>query len=146
MLRTLLSRLGETFRRPQLDEEFDEELHDHLQMVYESIHLPGHGPDRGLVCGTAPVRRSHSNKPKISGPRSALPAIDVLIWKSARRLSNSPENKNLAGTLVLPERERLAGSGRQSSAGNHDVWGFGRRMYRLARAASVDPMQALRSE
>jgi len=77
MLRTLISRLMNTFRRQRLDEECDEELRGHLEMLAE----------RFVARGMDPVEARYAARRQFGGvtqmkealrDRRALPPLDVL--------------------------------------------------------------------
>ncbi len=74
----MFSRIWGTFRRSRLDEEFDEEVRTHLQMLTE----------RFIAHGMEPVEASYAARRQFGGitqvkqdlrERRALPAFDVLI-------------------------------------------------------------------
>ena len=78
MLRTLLSRIAATFRRRRLDDEFDEEVRDHLEMLAQ----------RFVARGMDPVEAHYAARRQFGGvtqmkedlrERRALPPLDVLI-------------------------------------------------------------------
>lgn len=78
MLRAVLSRILGTFRRRRLDEEFDDEVRDHLEMLAE----------RFVARGMDPAEASYAARRQFGGvtqvkqnlrDRRALPGIDVLV-------------------------------------------------------------------
>ena len=78
MLRALLSRIEASFRRRRLDEEFDEEVHGHLEMLAE----------RFIARGMDPVEARYAARRQFGGvtqmkedlrERRALPPLDVLM-------------------------------------------------------------------
>ena len=78
MLRALLSRIAGTFRRRRLDEEFDQEVRSHLEMLVE----------RFVARGMDPVEANYAARRQFGGvtnmkeelrERRALPPLDVLM-------------------------------------------------------------------
>jgi predicted permease len=91
MLRVLLSRIWATFRRHQLDDEFDEELRAHLDMLQERFIRRGMEPKEAFYA----ARRQFGGVTQVKQDlrqRRALPLIDVLlqdIRHAFRRLRRS---------------------------------------------------------
>lgn len=126
MLRILLSRIRGTFRRQRLDEEFDDEVREHLAMLEE----------RFIRAGMDPVEASYAARRQFGGltqvkehqrERRALPLAGVLM--------RDPPARVPAASAIHP----LHGVGR-GDAGAGD-WRRHRRLRRArcgrARAASV---------
>jgi putative ABC transport system permease protein len=78
MLREVLSRILGTFRQRRLDEEFDDEVQDHLEMLEKRFIARGMDPAEAFYAarrqfgGVAQVKQDFRE-------RCALPAIDVLV-------------------------------------------------------------------
>jgi predicted permease len=91
MFRVLLSRIGATFRRRQLDEELDEELRAHLEMLQERFIRRGMEPKEAFYA----ARRQFGGVTQVRQDlrqRRALPLVDVLaqdIRHASRRLRRS---------------------------------------------------------
>ena len=62
MLRVLLSRIVGTFRRRRLEDEFDDEVRAHLEMLQARFIRAGMDPGRGLLRGPAAIRRSDASE------------------------------------------------------------------------------------
>jgi predicted permease len=78
MLRMLLSRIWGTFRKHRLDEEFDEELRAHLDMLQERFIRRGMEPTEAFYA----ARRQFGGVTQVKQDlqeRRALPLIDVLV-------------------------------------------------------------------
>jgi predicted permease len=77
MLRELLSRISGTFRRNRLEEEFDEEVRDHLSMLTERFIRQGMDP---VVASYAALRQfgGVTQMKQDLRERRALPPLDVL--------------------------------------------------------------------
>ncbi|MGO9272192.1 MAG: hypothetical protein ACLQOO_18505 [Terriglobia bacterium] len=56
-IRVLASRFAGLLKKHRLDQELDEELRSHIEMLAEE-NAPGHVSRRGTVCGVARVWRS----------------------------------------------------------------------------------------
>src|SRR5262245_7367287 len=91
MFRALFSRIRATFRRDRLDEEFDEELRSHLDMLQDRFIRRGMEPSEAFYAarrqfgGVTQVRQDQRR-------RRALPVVDVLlqdIRHASRRLRRS---------------------------------------------------------
>ena len=67
----LLSRIPATFRRRRLDEEFDEEVRAHLDLLEERFIRRGMDADRGLLRGAAAVRRRDQVKQDLRERRAS---------------------------------------------------------------------------
>src|SRR5438093_13189214 len=104
MLRVLLSRILGTFGRRRLEEEFDEELRAHLDMLQQ----------RFIRCGMEPTEAFYAARRQFGGvtqvkqklqERRALPLIDVLVQDirhAFRRLRRSKRfTASAATTLAL---------------------------------------------
>jgi hypothetical protein len=78
MLRALLSRVASTFRRRRLDQEFDEEVQDHLNLLEERFIRQGMPPKEAFHA----ARRQFGGVTQIKEEireRRALPPMDVLV-------------------------------------------------------------------
>jgi len=65
MLRAVLSRIFGTFHRRQLDDEFDEEVREHLNMLVE--RFIARGMDPAFLRRAAAVRRGYPNERASTG-------------------------------------------------------------------------------
>jgi putative ABC transport system permease protein len=78
MLRAVLSRILGTFHRRRLDEEFDDEVRSHLEMLEERFIARGMKPAEALYA----ARRQFGGVTQVKQDlreRRALPAIDLLV-------------------------------------------------------------------
>ena len=78
MFRVLLSRIAGTFRKHRLDEEFDEELKAHLDMLQERFIRRGMDPAEACYA----ARRQFGGVTQVKQDlreRRALPLVDVLL-------------------------------------------------------------------
>src|SRR5574341_1172313 len=78
LLREVLSRILGTFRRRRLDEELDEEVRGHLEMLEERFIARGMDPAEAFYA----ARRQFGGVTQVKQDfreRRALPAIDVLV-------------------------------------------------------------------
>jgi putative ABC transport system permease protein len=88
MLRTLVSRIYGIFRRHKLDDEFEEEVREHLDMLAERFIARGMDPTQA----TYAARRQFGSVAQIKEQlreRRALPPLDVLVqdaWHAFRQL------------------------------------------------------------
>jgi len=78
MLRAVLSRIFGTFHRRQLDDEFAEEVREHLNMLVERFIARGMGPAEAFYAarrqfGGVTQMKEHLRE------RRALPPFDVLV-------------------------------------------------------------------
>ena len=78
MLRAALSRIAATFRRRRLDEQFDQEVREHLDLLTE----------RYIASGMSPLEAGYAARRQFGGvtqmkehlrERRALPPVDILI-------------------------------------------------------------------
>src|SRR6476646_1187561 len=102
MLRVLLARIRGTFRRNQLDDEFDEELRAHLEMLQERFIRRGMEPKEAFYA----ARRQFGGVTQVKQDRRqrrALPLLDVLrqdIRFAFRRLRRSKRFTACAALLL----------------------------------------------
>jgi len=91
MFRAVFSRIRATFRRRQLDEELDEELRSHLDMLQERFIRRGMTPQEAFYA----ARRQFGGVTQVTQDlrqRRALPLVDVLVQDirhACRRLRRS---------------------------------------------------------
>jgi predicted permease len=78
MLRTLLSRVAATFRRRRLDQEFDEEVQDHLKLLEERFIRQGMQPAEAFYAARRQFGGVTWMKEELR-ERRALPPLDVLF-------------------------------------------------------------------
>jgi len=78
MLRRLISRIAATFRRRRLDEEFDEEVRDHLAMLTERLVARGMDPVEARYAARRQFGAVTQMKEQLR-ERRALPPLDVLV-------------------------------------------------------------------
>jgi len=100
MLRAWLSRIAGTLRRRRLEEEFDEEVRDHLEMLAE----------RFVVRGMDPVEARYAARRQFGGvtqmkeelrERRALPPIDVVMQDVGHAIRGLWREKGLAASAAL---------------------------------------------
>ena len=102
MLRVLLSRIWATFRKRQLNDEFDEELRAHLDMLQERFIRRGMTPTEAFYA----ARRQFGGVTQITQDlrqRRALPLVDVLlqdIRHACRRLRRSKRFTTCAALIL----------------------------------------------
>jgi putative ABC transport system permease protein len=77
MLRALLSRIYGTFRRSRLDEEFDQEIQDHLKMLAERFIRNGMEPAEAYYAARRQFGGITQMREELRD-RRALPPLDVL--------------------------------------------------------------------
>lgn len=78
MLRALLSRAAATFRRRRLDQEFDEEVQDHLNLLQERFMRQGMQPTEAFCAARRQFGGVIQMKEELR-ERRALPPLDVLV-------------------------------------------------------------------
>lgn len=100
MLRALLSRIAGTFRRQRLDEEFDQEVRGHLEMLAE----------RFVARGMDPVEAHYAARRQFGGvtqmkeelrERRALPPLDVLMQDVRHAIRGLWHARGLAASAAL---------------------------------------------
>src|SRR5216684_1099762 len=90
MLRAVLSRIFGTFHRRQLDDEFDEEVREHLNMLVERLIARGMDPaeafyaarrirqDSGPTCGVIQLHLFVSKTPRLFPPGTKLGPYEIV--------------------------------------------------------------------
>jgi predicted permease len=100
MVREALSRILGTFRRRRMDEEFDDEVRDHLEMLQE----------RFISQGMDPAEASYAARRQFGGitqvkqdfrARRALPAIDVLMQDVRHAFRQLAKSKGFTASAAL---------------------------------------------
>src|SRR4029450_13949455 len=102
MLRVLLSRIWGTLRKHRLDDEFDEELRAHLDMLQERFIRRGMEPEEAFYA----ARRQFGGVTQVKQDlrlRRALPVIDALLqdMRLALRRLNRSKRFTACAALVL---------------------------------------------
>ena len=103
MLRMLLSRLAGTFSKRRLDEEFDEEVRAHLEMLQERFIRRGMEPAEALRAARRQLGGVTQLKQELR-ERRALPLVGELlqdIGHACRRLQVEAFTASAALTLAL---------------------------------------------
>ena len=102
MLRVILSRIRGTFRRRQLDDELDEELRAHLEMLQERFIRRGMDPEEAFSA----ARRQFGGLTQVTQDlreRRAMPLIDVFVrdvHHAFRRLRGSKRFTACAAVIL----------------------------------------------
>src|SRR5260370_31158162 len=78
MLRALFSRVAATFRRRRLDQEFDEEVHDHLNLLEERFIRQGMQPNEAFYAARRQFGGVTQMKEELR-ERRALPPLGLLF-------------------------------------------------------------------
>ena len=100
MLRALLSRIAATFRRGRLDEEFDQEVRAHLELLSERFVARGMDPAAARSAAFRQFGGVTQMKEELR-ERRALPPLDVL-WQDLRHaLRGLWTDRGLAASAVL---------------------------------------------
>src|SRR5260370_40682256 len=84
MLRAVLSRIFGTFHRRQLDDEFDEEEREHLNMLVERFIARGMDPAEAFYAARRPFGGVTQMK-EHPRDRRALPPFDGLLQAGQQR-------------------------------------------------------------
>ncbi len=100
MLRALLSRIWGTFRKHRLDEEFDEELRAHLDMLQERFIRHGMEPAEAFYA----ARRQFGGVTQVKQDlreRRALPLMDVLAQDIRHAFCQLGRSKRFTASAAL---------------------------------------------
>jgi predicted permease len=100
MLRALLSRIAATFRRRRLDEEFDQEVRGHLEMLAERFVARGMDPAAARYAAFRQFGGVTQMKEELR-ERRALPPLDVLMQDVRHALRGLWNAQGLAASAVL---------------------------------------------
>ena len=78
MLRALIYRVAATFQRRRLDQEFDEEVRDHLNLLEERFIRQGMRPNEAFYAARRQFGGVTQMKEELR-ERRALPPLDILF-------------------------------------------------------------------
>ena len=100
MLRVLLSRIWATLRRRRLDEECDEEVREHLEMLQERFIRRGMAPAEALYAARRQFGGITQMKQHLR-ERRALPLVDVLLQDMRHAVRQLRRSKRFTASAAL---------------------------------------------
>ena len=100
MLRALLSRVAATFRRRRLDQEFDEEVQDHLDLLEERFIRQGMAPEEAFYAARRQFGAITQVREELR-ERRALPSFDLVFQDVRHALRQLRKARWFAATAAL---------------------------------------------
>src|SRR5260370_36860220 len=100
MLRALFSRVAATFRRRRLDQEFDEEVHDHLNLLEERFIRQGMQPNEAFYAARRQFGGVTQMKEELR-ERRALPPLDLLFQDVRHALRQLRKARGFTASAAL---------------------------------------------